>query len=80
MFKRFFLKKINRYASRWVVLIIDILSVCVSFVFAYFVRFNASFDFEIENLFLQIPIIAFLSLISFLLVGSYKGIIRHTGT
>ncbi|MFN0730068.1 polysaccharide biosynthesis protein [Polaribacter gochangensis] len=80
MFKRFFLKKINRYASRWVVLIIDIFSVSISFVFAYFVRFNASFDFETENLFLQAPVIAIISLISFLLVGSYKGIIRHTGT
>ena len=28
---------------------------------------------------LQIPLIIVLSLISFLLVGSYKGIIRHTG-
>ncbi len=80
MFKRFFLKKINRFASRWVVLMIDICSVSISFIFAYFVRFNASFDFEIENLFLQVPVIATLSLVSFLLVGSYKGIIRHTGT
>ncbi|WP_347174837.1 polysaccharide biosynthesis protein [Polaribacter uvawellassae] len=80
MVKHFFLKKINRYASKWLVLIIDIISVSISFVFAYFVRFNASFNFDTQNLILQIPLIIILSLISFLIVGSYKGIIRHTGT
>lgn len=80
MIRRFFLKNLKKYASRWFVLIIDILSVSISFVFAYFVRFNASFDFEAEYLTQQIPVIVFLSLFSFLLVGSYKGVIRHTGT
>ena len=80
MIRYFFLKKLNKYASRWVVLIIDILSSVISFAFAYFIRFNASFDFEIKPFVLQIPLIVVLSLISFLLVGSYKGVIRHTGT
>tara|TARA_R110002111_G_scaffold202469_3_gene267522 strand:- start:399 stop:2300 length:1902 start_codon:yes stop_codon:yes gene_type:complete len=79
MLKHFFLKKINKYASKWVVLVIDIFSVTISFVFAYFIRFNASFDFEVKNLFIQLPLIIVLSLISFLIVGSHKGIIRHTG-
>ena len=78
--KNFLLKKINKHASRWLVLLIDVFSITISFVVAYFVRFNASFNFEVDNLLLQIPVIIFLSLISFLLVGSYKGIIRHTGT
>jgi FlaA1/EpsC-like NDP-sugar epimerase len=80
MLKHFFLKKLNRYASKWLVLIIDVFSVVISFVLAYFVRFNASFDFEAQNLTLQIPLIITLSFFSFLLVGSYKGVIRHTGT
>ena len=80
MFKRFFLRKINRYASRWIVLVIDIISVSLSFIFAYFVRFNASFNFEAQYLIIQLPLIIVLSFISFLIVGSYKGVIRHTGT
>ncbi|CAM1339471.1 polysaccharide biosynthesis protein [Tenacibaculum aestuarii] len=80
MIKSLFLKAFDRYASRWVVLIIDITLVCISFILAYTVRFNASLNFEVENLLFQIPFIALISLISFLTVGSYKGIIRHTGT
>ncbi|WP_435254351.1 polysaccharide biosynthesis protein [Tenacibaculum sp. A30] len=80
MIKGLFLKAFDRYASRWVVLIIDIFLVCISFVLAYTVRFNASLNFEVEKLFYQIPFITFIALISFLTVGSYKGIVRHTGT
>jgi len=79
MVRNFFLKALNKYASRWVVLFVDIVLVCLSFVFAYSVRFNVSFDFNIEDLWTQVPIVITVSLISFLLVGSYKGIIRHTG-
>ena len=80
MIKLFFLKNINRYASRWVVLAIDVVLVGISFLFAYFIRFNASFDFDIALFFIQLPLVLVIALISFLLVGSYKGIIRHTGT
>lgn len=80
MIKSLFLKAFDRYASRWVVLIIDIVLVCISFILAYTVRFNASLNFDLENLFYQIPFVAFIALISFIVVGSYKGIVRHTGT
>lgn len=80
MIKNLVLKSLEKYASRWLVLIIDIILVCISFILAYTVRFNASLNFNIENLYFQIPIIAFIALISFLTVGSYKGIVRHTGT
>lgn len=79
MIRKLLFKRLNRYASKWIVLTIDILLVCISFVFAYFIRFNASFDFETQYLFYQIPLILVVSLLSFLVVGSYKGIIRHTG-
>ena len=79
MIRRFFLKNLNKYASRWLVLAIDLFLVCLAFVLAYFIRFNASFNFEISNFETQIPFIAVLGLISFLIVGSYKGIVRHTG-
>ena len=79
MIREFLFKRLNKYASRWVVLGIDLILVSFSFVLAYFIRFNASFQFETDDLIKQIPIIIILALLCFLTVGSYKGIIRHTG-
>lgn len=61
-------------------LCIDVFLVCFSFVLAYAIRFNISFDFKTEAFYIQLPLVAIIALISFLSVGSYKGIIRHTGT
>jgi FlaA1/EpsC-like NDP-sugar epimerase len=36
-------------------------------------------NFEVDKLILQLPLVLFSALISFLLVGSYKGVVRHTG-
>ncbi|WBX74153.1 nucleoside-diphosphate sugar epimerase/dehydratase [Tenacibaculum pacificus] len=80
MLKKIALKAFEKYASRWVVLIVDILLVCISFILAYTVRFNASLNFDLNNLYYQVPFISFIALISFLTVGSYRGIVRHTGT
>ncbi|MCF2876586.1 MULTISPECIES: polysaccharide biosynthesis protein [unclassified Tenacibaculum] len=80
MIKKLVLKAFEKYASRWVVLIIDIILVCISFLLAYTVRFNASLNFDIQSLYYQLPFITIISLVSFLIVGSYRGIIRHTGT
>lgn len=80
MVRDFFLKILNKYASKWVVLCIDVLLVCFSFIVAYTIRFNVSLDFNMSNFKIQLPIVALISLISFLFVGSYKGVIRHTGT
>ena len=80
MLKKIVLKAFERYASRWIVLIVDIILICISFILAYAVRFNASLNFDIDNLYYQIPFISTIALISFLSVGSYRGIIRHTGT
>ena len=77
--KNFFLKTLNKYASKWLVLFIDLFLVFVSFFIAYFIRFNISFNFNFSTLLAQIPFVIVFSLISFLIVGSYKGIIRHTG-
>lgn len=79
MIKKALLNLSKKYISRWAILFIDVLIVCVSFVFAYFIRFNASFNFELIELIVQLPIIIILALISFLVTGSFKGIIRHTG-
>lgn len=79
MLQKFLLKHLDKYASKWLVLAIDVCLVLISFAIAYVIRFNLSFNFDKEALFNQIPIVFVASLFSFLLVGSYKGVIRHTG-
>lgn len=80
MVRNFLLSKLEKYSSKWLVLAIDLLLVIASFVFSYFVRFDATFNFDKSVLIYQLPFISIIGLISFLTVGSYKGIIRHTGT
>ncbi|MDV7187782.1 nucleoside-diphosphate sugar epimerase/dehydratase [Lutibacter sp. TH_r2] len=70
---------IKSNTPRWIVLLIDLYIVCNTFIIAYLVRFNFNFDFDSSKLSVQLPIILVFSLISFLVVGSYKGIVRHTG-
>lgn len=80
MIRNFFLKALNKYASRWIVFAIDIFLICFSFILAYSIRFDISFNFDSSILIPQIIIVSIIAAISFLLIGSYKGVIRHTGT
>ncbi|PIE99165.1 MAG: polysaccharide biosynthesis protein, partial [Polaribacter sp.] len=77
--KKLFLKLLERNASHWVVLFIDVVLMCLSFILSYVIRFNTSFNFETENLIVQLPFISIVSVCCFWLVGSNRGIIRHTG-
>lgn len=70
---------INRFASKWIVLAIDILMVGVYFILSYCIRFNLTFDFDVNQLLVQLPIVCIITAISFLIIGSYKGVVRHTG-
>jgi len=79
MFKKQLLRTVNQYASRWLVLAIDCLLVLQTFVLAYFIRFNFTFNFTTQDFLYQQPLVLVLALVSFLLVGSYKGVVRHTG-
>ena len=93
MLRRFLLHNTNKYASRWVVLAIDLFLVLQTFVIAYLIRFNFSFNvlfrktkatnfsfnFDTQDFFYQQPLVLALALISFLVIGSYKGVVRHTG-
>ena len=66
----------HKYTPRWVVLIIDIYLTVQCFILAYFIRY----DLESNSKFIYIlPIVLVVSLFCFLLIGSYKGVIRHTG-
>ena len=80
MLRNFFLRTLNKYASKWVVFVIDILLVCFSFILAYTIRFDISFSFDSSTLSLQLILVAIIAAISFLITSSYKGVIRHTGT
>jgi len=79
MIKEFFFRSGRRYASKWTVLFIDLCIVSFSFILAYFIRFNLSFDFDVQRLWTQLPVVILLFLLAFLISGSYKGVVRHTG-
>lgn len=79
MLRRYLLNNANKYASRWLVLTIDLILVMHAFVLAYLIRFNFSFDFNTQDFLYQLPLVAFLALVSFIIIGSYRGIIRLTG-
>lgn len=79
MIQNYLTNNVHRYASKWLVLAIDIAIVAISFVLSYFIRFNLTFDFDVDKLFVQLPWVSLIALFSFLVVGSYKGVVRHTG-
>ncbi len=51
-----------------------------TFFLAYLIRFNFSLQFGAHDFIKQLPLIGIVSIIGFLTVGSFKGIVRHTGT
>jgi len=69
-----------KYTSRWVVLMIDFSLSMQAFFLAYLIRFNFSLQFGPHDFIQQLPLVGLASLLGFLLVGSFKGIVRHTGT
>jgi FlaA1/EpsC-like NDP-sugar epimerase len=72
-----FLEKINnRYTPRWIVLTIDIYLTILCFIFAYFIRYDLNSNSKFVYI---LPIVLIVSLFCFLVIGSYKGVIRHTG-
>ncbi|WP_340077609.1 nucleoside-diphosphate sugar epimerase/dehydratase [Leptobacterium sp. I13] len=79
MIKNYLANKSQKYASKWLVLAIDLMIVGITFFLAYFIRFNCTLNFDITKLWVQLPVLVAIAAISFLIVGSYKGVIRHTG-
>jgi FlaA1/EpsC-like NDP-sugar epimerase len=60
-------------------MIFDLIIVSFAFIAAYVIRFNFKLDFDIEVMLKQSPFVFFAGFISFLIVGSYKGVVRFTG-
>ncbi|MBW1296526.1 polysaccharide biosynthesis protein [Aquimarina litoralis] len=79
MIKDYIINNSHKHASKWLVLSIDIAITIFNFFLAYVVRFGITFDFDLTNFVYQIPVMTVLAGISFLLIGSYKGVVRHTG-
>ena len=76
-----FLKNYNtdKYLSKWLVLLIDVMITAVTFFIAYVIRFGLTLNFNGYSFLSQLPIVIAMALASFLIIGSYKGVIRHTG-
>lgn len=79
MIKNYLISNAHRYASKWLVLAIDVLIIALSFILSYLIRFNLTLDFDSAKLFVQLPIVSIIGLLAFLMTGSYKGVVRHTG-
>ncbi|WP_271766995.1 polysaccharide biosynthesis protein [Aquimarina algiphila] len=79
MIKNYLINNSHKHASKWLVLSIDVSITIFNFFLAYVVRFGITLNFDTTNLLYQLPIVAGLSALSFLLIGSYKGVVRHTG-
>ena len=69
----------NYSLPRWLVLIIDITAVFISFIFAYLLRFNLELDtFSLGTAILQALLVCLTYFIFMLLFKSYSGLIRQT--
>ena len=79
MIHNYLTSRAQKYTSKWIVLVIDLFLVATTFILSYLIRFNLTLDFDISKLVMQLPVIILISLVAFLITGSYKGVVRHTG-
>ena len=70
----------SSFISRWIILLMDVGIVFISFLMAYLIRVNFNY-IEIDPYEVRIHALTITSiyLISFLITSSYSGILRHTG-
>ena len=79
MINRMLNKISQRYASKWLVLLFDVVIVLFTFFLAYLIRYNFRLTFDLNVVVRQLPVVIVASIISFLLVKSHKGVVRYTG-
>ena len=79
MIKNYFAHYSQKYASKWLVFGIDLFIVLFTLFSAYLIRFNFTLNFDTQQFLIQLPFLAIVASGSFLLVGSFKSVIRHTG-
>ncbi|MEE9349926.1 MAG: nucleoside-diphosphate sugar epimerase/dehydratase [Flavobacteriaceae bacterium] len=73
------IRKSDIYTSSWVVLLIDISLIVQTFFIANLIFYNFKLSIYGSYIFHQLPFVILFALISILIVGSHKGIVRHTG-
>ncbi|NRB58898.1 MAG: polysaccharide biosynthesis protein [Winogradskyella sp.] len=73
------LKISRRYASQWMVMLFDIGLTLFTFIVAYLIRYNFKLEFDFFIVIKQFPFVGIVSFISFLAVGSHRGVVRYTG-
>jgi len=71
----------KKYTPRWIVLIIDVFICVASSIIAYLLRFNFEIpeNEKVGELTQIVQLIVCVRLISFLIAGTYAGIVRYTG-
>lgn len=79
MIHHYFTNLSQKYASKWLVFTIDLVTVLVTFCVSYLIRFNFSLNFDFQQFLFQLPFILVVAAVSFLIIGSFKSVIRHTG-
>lgn len=79
MLRRIALHYSDRFVSKWLILVIDLLMVFGLFLFAYVIRFNFNMEVARQSFYLvQMPYVLLVFFSAFLIFQSYSGIIRHT--
>jgi len=79
MFKNSLYNISQKYASKWLVLAFDVCVVLFTFFIAYLIRYNFKLDFDFNKFLREIPFVAINAIISFLIVGTHKGVVRFIG-
>ncbi|PWH82379.1 polysaccharide biosynthesis protein [Algibacter marinivivus] len=79
MINNYFAYYSQKYASKWLVFGIDLTLILFTFFLAYFIRFNFTLNFDLNQFFVELPFVFGVSAVSFLIIGSFKSVIRHTG-
>jgi len=79
MINNYFTYYSQKYASKWLVLVIDLAIVLFTFCASYIIRFNFTLNFDLKQFLFQLPFVLVVAIISFFAFGSFKSVIRHTG-
>ncbi|MBQ0146950.1 MAG: polysaccharide biosynthesis protein [Flavobacteriaceae bacterium] len=72
-------KNLLKNLPRWVILLIDIIIVIFTYFACNFIINSFSNNFDLTKAIFKIPIITIIYFISFLTVGTYRGIVKETG-
>lgn len=64
---------------RWVVLVIDIIIVFISYIISNFILNSFLNTFSVERLFYKLPFITFVYALCFIYFKTYKGVVKKTG-